>query len=82
MTQPKTGPYSGKPYKCNRCGNVSNIGTNHWGEVYSRCSNCSWKHPLEADSHECLEPVPDGFDIPEPWTVTTLGEIAEIIEGP
>jgi len=77
-----TGPYSIKPYRCRSCGYISQIGTNHWGECYPRCRNCGWKHPLEAGQvHECLEPPPPGYDIPEPWKRVRLGDIAEIVKG-
>jgi hypothetical protein len=73
-----TGKYSIKPYRCRNCGNESNIGTNHWGEVYSRCNNCAWYTPYKAPVHECLVPPPDGVGIPPPWRIVALSEIAEI----
>lgn len=42
-----TGKYSIKPYECTCCGHEKEIGTNHFGEVYSRCEGCSWKNPLD-----------------------------------
>lgn len=77
--QPTTGPYSHKQYRCTSCGHVSSHGTNHWGEIYPRCSNCGWKHPMEmGQMHECLEPPPPGYGVPEPWKRVQLGDIAQI----
>jgi len=82
MTKPTTGKYSIKPYECTRCGHQHKIGTNHWGETYGSCPNCQWKYPMEIGStHKCLEPVPDGYDLPPKWTRVKLGDIAEIITG-
>lgn len=78
MNKPTTGPYSHKKYKCRRCGHERMIGTNHWGAVYSRCSECSWKHPMETDVSDCLDPRPEGIGIPEEWKVVKLGEICSI----
>jgi len=73
MSKPKTGKYSIKPYECTECGVKKDQGTNHWGEIYPHCSVCGtvtvWK---------CLEPVPDGYDTPEPWKIVKLGDVAEI----
>lgn len=80
-TKPTTGRYSIKRYQCKRCGHESQEGTNHWGEIYSRCSNCSWKYPLEATVKVCLEPVPEGYGTPEPWKIVKLGDVAEIKPG-
>ena len=65
--KPTTGRYSVKRYKCTHCGHEADTGTNHWGEIYSRCVSCSWKRPLEATVKVCLESMPEGFDRPEPW---------------
>lgn len=74
-----TGKYSHKLYKCERCGHEQQIGTNHWGAVYSSCPKCQWKHPMEIGSTwECLEPMPEGYEKPEPWKKVTLGEVMEI----
>lgn len=76
--RPTTGPYSVKLYQCNHCGHDRNVGTNHWGEIYSSCPNCSWKRPLDATVSTCLEPAPEGYGLPEPWTIVKLGDIAEV----
>jgi DNA-directed RNA polymerase subunit RPC12/RpoP len=64
------GPYSYKLYKCSNCKITHTIGTNHWGEVYSRCPNCSWKTPREIHPQICQEPVPEGY---------TTSDIMEVI---
>ena len=80
---PTTGPVTTKPYMCNKCGNLTHISTNHWGEVYSRCGNCSWKHPMETDSHTCVEELPKGYALPNKWNRVLLSDIAldEVVEG-
>jgi DNA-directed RNA polymerase subunit RPC12/RpoP len=51
--------YSHKEYKCSRCGHVSKQGTNHWGNIYPKCDNCSWKNPLQPFvKHTCSEDHP------------------------
>ena len=79
MSKPITGKYSIKQYKCTHCGNESGEGTNHWGEIYSRCKACSWKRPLEATLKTCLEPLPDGYALPEPWKLVKLGDLVKIV---
>lgn len=76
--KPTTGKYSIKPYECTRCGHKSQIGTNHWGETYGPCSNCHWKYPMMGSTHKCLEPVPEGYGVPEPWKWMKLGDIVDI----
>ncbi len=73
-----TGPYSQKLYRCTLCGHEAHQGTNHWGETYGACSNCSWKRPGQPTVHECLVPCPEGYTKPTPWKVVRLGDIAEI----
>jgi hypothetical protein len=75
MKKPVTGKYSIKPYRCTQCGNESEIGTNHWGFVYSRCRICG------NTEHECLELVPEGYGIPEKWKKVKLGDLVEIRRG-
>lgn len=74
-----TSKYSDKLYRCNNCGHQRMIGTNHFGECYLRCPNCSWRTCKSFQVHTCMEPVPEGMGIPEPWKIVTLGKIAEII---
>lgn len=57
------------------------VGTNHYGEIYSRCPSCSWKYPLECGRHVCLEPVPESIGVPEPWKIVKLGDVATIVTG-
>lgn len=76
--KPVTGPYSMKPYRCTHCGQETQEGTNHWGEIYSRCVSCSWKRPMKVTVKECLAPVPEGYGVPMPWKLVKLGDIAEI----
>ena len=81
-TKPTTGKYSMKPYECKRCGHKHQVGTNHWGETYGPCPNCQWKYPMEFGStHVCLEPVPEGYGVPEPWRHARLGDLVEIVPG-
>jgi hypothetical protein len=67
--KPTTGKVSYKKYRCTKCGFVSEQQTNHWGHIYpccEKCCNCE---------HECLELVPEGYDVPERWKLVTIGEI-------
>ena len=74
--KPTTGKVSSKLYKCTRCGHESMISTNHWGEIYPRCSKCSWKNPMDPFvTHVCLEEMPPGYDKPEPWKKVKLGDL-------
>ena len=79
MKKPTTGKYSYKPYRCTRCGKEESHGTNHWGQIYCRCSGCSWKNPMDPTAvFECLEPVPKGYGIPAPWKKVKLSDLVEI----
>ena len=69
------GKYSYKKYSCTHCGNVSSEGTNHWGDIYSRCIACSWKRPAASSIKSCMEPMPQGAAASEPWKINELGEI-------
>ena len=74
-----TGMYSHKKYKCTSCGHVSLHGTNHYGEIYPKCRECGWKHPMEmGQRHICLEPIPVGWGTPAPWKMVKLGDICTI----
>lgn len=74
-----TGAYKLKPYECTRCAYRAEAGTNHWGEFYDRCPNCSWKYPLDPTvTWKCLEPTPQGYTTPQPWKKVKLGDIAQI----
>lgn len=80
--KPTTGKYSQKMYKCQTCGHESLHGTNHWGEIYPRCRECGWKHPMEIGQvHICLEKPPEGMGIPQPWKMVKLGDVCEIVQG-
>lgn len=70
-----------KPYRCTHCEHVRMVQTNHWGEVYSRCPNCSWKRPIDATVSVPVGPVPEGAWVPEPWQQVRLGDVAEIHGG-
>jgi hypothetical protein len=73
------GKYSMKPYRCTRCGNEEEHGTNHWGEIYPPCKSCQWKHPMTIGSiWECLEDPPEGYGKPKPWKTVKLGDICKI----
>ena len=79
-SKPTTGKYSIKPYKCAYCGRVKDCGTNHWGEHYDTCSCSRNGCPPNIGPGRwiCLEPVPEGFGVPEPWALVKLGDIADI----
>lgn len=68
---PKT-VYSHKNYKCTLCGHVRLEGTNHYGEIYSRCPACAWKSPMSRHSSVCVDPVPEGGWVPEPWATVEV----------
>jgi len=67
-----TGKVSWKQYKCTRCNHIHSVQTNHCGDTYGRCPNCSWKYPLEPNKHVCIEPLSDSFKRPEPWKIATI----------
>lgn len=74
-----TGRITAKRYRCTRCGAESTESTNHYGDFYPmrpRC--CGWKHPLEAATFECLEPLPEGWARPEPWRKVRLGDLVKV----
>jgi len=78
---PTTGKYTHKAYRCKECGHEREVGTNHWGDIYSDCPACSWKRPGQVTVSECLEDMPPGFAKPAPWRIVRLGDIAEIRRG-
>lgn len=75
--KPTTGAYSIKPYKCNNCNHEFETGTNHWGEIYT-CPLC--QRLGNGAIAQCLEPVPEGYGVPEKWKLVKLGDICEIHE--
>jgi DNA-directed RNA polymerase subunit RPC12/RpoP len=79
---PTTGKYEHKDYKCSRCGHVKSAGTNHYGEFYDRCPECSWKNPMDSTvTWVCLAPLPATHIKPAPWKKVRLGDICEIVRG-
>lgn len=75
------GKVTHKLYKCVNCGHEQLQGTNHWGDIYPHCPKCQWKRPMEFGSRwECLEPIPEGYDKPEPWVTVKLGDVIKSIE--
>ena len=75
----KTGKLTAKRYRC-ECGYKSTHSTNHYGAFYDRCPKCSWKSPMDPIKvHTCLEPLPEGWERPEPWKKVKLGDIAEFV---
>jgi hypothetical protein len=71
-----TGKLTAKRYRCQSCGHEKTAATNHYGEFYDICSNCSSKSPTDPIKvHECLEPLPAGWEKPEPWKKVKLGDI-------
>ena len=77
----KIGKVTLKRYKCKNCGFESMYSTNHYGSIYPKCSNCGWKHPMMMGQiHECLEPLPEGWEKPEEWKIVKLSDVCEISE--
>ena len=75
------GKMSYKKYKCTRCGHIEEHSTNHWGEIYTRCKNCSWKNPLDPNpTHVCLEKMPKGYKKPPAWKKVKLGDVVDVID--
>lgn len=75
------GKITHKLYRCTKCKHEQLHGTNHWGDIYPACPKCQWKRPMEMGSvWECLEPIPEGYDKPEPWATVELGTILNSIE--
>jgi len=75
-----TGRFSRKRYRCLECGHESFRETNHYGYVYPSCEICRLDNPLQLSSeHECLEPLPDGWGIPERWKVVKLGDVVDFL---
>jgi len=72
-----TGKVTAKKYRCKHCGHERTESTNHYGEIYSRCPSCSWKRPMDVCVSECVEPLPEGWDRPEPWKIVKLGDVIE-----
>jgi len=71
---------STKPYQCSECGHQEPHNTNHYGEIYIQCRKCSWKSPMNSIKvFRCLGTLPEGMDLPEPWKLTKLGDIAKIV---
>lgn len=59
-----------KLYQCNQCGALKLIKTNHFGECYSwgNVNVCPVCPPFRRPTTwRCIEKVPDGGWIPEPW---------------
>lgn len=73
MNKPKTGKYSIKKYQCIDCKTIENIGTNHWGECYPFCETC--RSPTV---WQCLDPIPKGYGIPEPWRIMKLADLLNL----
>lgn len=82
-TQPVTGRYTVKLYKCKVCGFSKSIGTNHWGECYSLGSynHCPQCPPITATVWVCEEKPPKGYGKPEPWRMVKLGDLVKIKGG-
>lgn len=70
--KPTTGKLSYKTYECMNCGKRTDHQTNHWGEIYARCTACGHTRLF------CTEDPPEGYGIPEPWKMVKLGDICEI----
>lgn len=78
-TKKITGKVTTKTYKCLECNHESQHSTNHYGQIYCRCNNCSWKSPMSPiKAMECQEPLPEGWERPENWKIVKLGDVVEI----
>ena len=68
------GSYTYKRYSCDRCGNVSVQGTNHYGQIYNlRCGKCSSRNPKQPFvTMSCAEKVPAGWTLPPKWKPVTI----------
>lgn len=78
-----TGKITTKLYRCKKCGFEERHATNHYGDIYNiRCKgDCALGSPLDFfQAFECLDPIPDGWGVPEPWVEVRLGDIVEVIE--
>ncbi len=51
-------PRTPKNYKCDLCGATRVSTTNHYGKIYDRCPNCSWKTPMTINTATCLDQPP------------------------
>ena len=75
----KTGYLTAKRYQCTSCGHITTESTNHYGDIYPRCPNCGWKHPMETGQvFKCLEPLPEGWSTPAPWKTVKLGDVTQV----
>jgi hypothetical protein len=72
--KPKTGKYSVKDYRCGKCQEVFETGTNHWGEIYTGCRSCG-----RGTVSQCLEACPDTHVLPEKWKMVKLEDICVTI---
>lgn len=71
-----TGKVESKPYKCSECGHIESHSTNHYGSIYIRCNQCSWKSPMSSTKvFECQMPLPEGWQKPEEWKIVKLGDL-------
>ena len=72
-----TGKATPKRYECPNCGAVEVFTTNHYGSIYNtKCRSCSWKTPMQPFRvWKCLEPLPEGWEVPPEWETTTLGDL-------
>lgn len=69
----KTGKIKAKRYKCNSCGYVAWISTNHYGDIYVQCIKCS---PNElSGKFSCCEPLPEGWGVPDKWQKVDLKHV-------
>lgn len=75
--KPTTSQYSIKPYKCNRCGAITQEGTNHYGEIYSPCRSCP-PFARSATVKTCQIECPPDMDKPTPWNIVRVADLLEI----
>lgn len=81
MSKPTTEKIRSKKYHCAECGYEKEIQTNHYGQCYSLgnydcCPQCPpYKRP---NTWVCQENPPEHMDLPEPWTIVGLGDVATI----
>jgi len=74
-----TGKYSQKRYRCTLwdCGVEYTTGTNHYGDIYGPCPECKMLTGERAHRSVCIEPLPAGWERPQPWKRVLIKEITD-----
>ena len=64
------GKITRKRYMCTLCQREIETETNHYGEIYPWCNSCR-----RITVHVCMEKIPEGWGVPEPWQLKRLGDL-------